>query len=162
MSVSSTKSVYIVPIPRTPGVQVFNPSIVGRWHIADQLTGDATGGTYNFSALVGDARAMFGVHTLIDINYCNCYLLGAGATGLNWYFDSYERSTGGLFNPPLGWHTAQAAYPSNIDTIAPSFKFKVSEEAASSSLIRVVLTPNVNGTPAVFCAAGYFYDERLL
>lgn len=171
MSVTQIMSNYITPIFREPGLPVFNPSILARWHATFALTGDGSGGYYYFSAYFQNVPGMFGNKCLWDLRVAN--FVSMAAIGTAWaYIDMgpIERSTEPVVGVPC-FITGNLTCVTIGNSAMASFsqcnqwegmKYRFSDSPGLSSQVNLYVGVNTNLVQVKAHMAGYIFDERYI
>ena len=165
MSVTQTKTIYINPIFRVPGAQVFNPSILGRYHSSNSITGDGTGGVYIFGHVFQAVMGMFGPHALFDVRMVDIWVSTGLAAGAYYVasVDSRERTNSpGAFGYTWNGSIANASGLVFSEHYIPDFKFKFSDDPTIPTQFNIAVSPNTNAVVCSTQLAGYIYDERYI
>lgn len=164
MSVLAATNVYISPLFREPGLPQHNPGIIGRYHAAHVITGDASGGGYQNSFQFDNVQGLFGNHALFDVRWMHAQCQAGGTIvpfGAWFYIDAYEYSndTALTFRAIMAL-TALGTSMTNAQL--PDFKFGFSKAPSVRSAIVLEISPNTNGVGILFSVGGYIYDERMI
>jgi hypothetical protein len=164
MSVQTTRTCYIVPIFRVPGIPVMNPSIIARWHVTEQIANDASGGQVGLTGVFTDSLTLFQGHALWDLRF---YMIENGSTNMStaWLdLSTGERSTG--MAATGGLYYSHQLSVSGVPRILSHYPLMTDFKWGMGNLIppqvSIYMTPNTNGVNTRIAFGGYIYDERMI
>jgi len=163
MSVSDTVNVKHIPIQYDDDKRHL---IIGRWIAITQTAGDASGGAYIISHVIGSLGNLYGQHCLWDLRALSIAVLGTSLVSPSCAItvQGYEQF-GGLGHRFL-WICSMGGYglsPANFPiTSLWALKLRTSDFPGDTSKISTTIETNAAATTIQFATGGYVYDERML
>jgi hypothetical protein len=167
MSVVGNCALYLVPIYREPDkFPVKTPSFIGRWHGFLSLTGDGSGGYYNYSFYFQNALGIFGNHAMWTLTNLSTFGTFGGtlvAPFMTMQIDPEERTANGFLSFS---HTISmsilSSYLNQLAGLYPAAKMRFSDNPGVPSQLNIGVSPNTNGVVWAVTVGGEVFDERML